>query len=368
MKNKILLLVSFLVLVIATVTSIRIKTNKPPEIEVMKAANMLAKAQYEKSPKFAKEAFHEATFHYNSAMTEWKKQNEKFILLRDYRKVSEFAKKSMEYSEKAIDKSRIFIASTEDILKIRIETIGQKIKGFEEYYGKFPLDKKRDNYTRCKLLYTESLHAYNSKNYSICKVKLDSVEIVINDVFNHCQENLINYFEDYSKWNEMVKITISWSKKNQSYAVIVDKLNRELYLYKNGKPDKKYTVELGANWIGDKIQQGDKTTPEGLYKIVEKKQNGQTKYYKALLLDYPNEEDKKRFSMNKRNGILNQDAEIGNLIEIHGSGGKGIDWTDGCIALTDKEMDEIFKSCTIGTKVTIVGSVKTLSELSYNIK
>ncbi len=60
-----------------------------------------------------------------------------------------------------------------------------------------------------------------------------------------------------------------------------------------------------------------------MYKIIEKKQNGQTKYYKALLLNYPNEDDKKRFLANKKNGIISKDAKIGNLIEIHGNGGKG---------------------------------------------
>ena len=147
--------------------------------------------------------------------------------------------------------------------------------------------------------------------------------------------------------------------------IIIDKIARELSIYKNGEIFKQFPVELGVNWIGDKQQQGDKTTPEGLYKIIAKKQNGQTMYYKAFLLDYPNEDDKKRFLLNKKNGIINQDAEIGNLIEIHGNGGKGIDWTDGCIALNDTDMDEIFKFCTIGTKVTIVGSGRSLNELSF---
>jgi murein L,D-transpeptidase YafK len=129
-----------------------------------------------------------------------------------------------------------------------------------------------------------------------------------------------------------------------------------------------FSIELGSNWIGDKNQQGDKTTPEGLYKIISKKSDGETKFNKALLLNYPNEDDKKRFSINKKNGIIKPGANIGNLIEIHGEGGQGIDWTDGCIALKNDEMDILYTACPVGTHVTIVGSLRPLHELSATIK
>jgi L,D-peptidoglycan transpeptidase YkuD (ErfK/YbiS/YcfS/YnhG family) len=54
---------------------------------------------------------------------------------------------------------------------------------------------------------------------------------------------------------------------------------------------------------------------------------------------------------------------IGGLIEIHGNGGKGIDWTEGCIALTDSEMDSVFKIVKVGTPVTIVGSMHDLQHV-----
>ncbi len=105
---------------------------------------------------------------------------------------------------------------------------------------------------------------------------------------------------------------------------------------------------------------GNKATPEGLYRITKKFEGSKTKYYKALLLNYPNDEDKARFKDEIARGSLPLDATIGGLIEIHGSGGKGIDWTEGCVALTDKEMDLIFKITKVGTPVTIVGSLVDL--------
>jgi murein L,D-transpeptidase YafK len=101
-------------------------------------------------------------------------------------------------------------------------------------------------------------------------------------------------------------------------------------------------------------------TPEGMYKITKKFEGSKTKYYKALLLNYPNDEDKEKFKSEIGNGSLPASAKIGDLIEIHGNGGKGIDWTEGCIALTDKEMDIVFKITKVGTPVTIIGSMVDL--------
>jgi murein L,D-transpeptidase YafK len=115
--------------------------------------------------------------------------------------------------------------------------------------------------------------------------------------------------------------------------------------------------------MGDKRHQGDQATPEGYYKITEKKDGTGTKYYKALLLNYPNEDDLKRFNLEKKKGTLRKSTDIGGSIEIHGNGGKGIDWTNGCIALKDSDMDVVYRISQAGTIVTIVGSLKPLEEI-----
>ncbi|MEZ5195785.1 MAG: L,D-transpeptidase [Bacteroidales bacterium] len=367
MKFRFAFFLALIVLVITGAIVLRVKTNKPPESEVMKAGKILSEARIEKCAKYAKATFKEAEQYYDSSVVEWKNQNEKFILFRNYKNVSEFAAKSIQLSEKSIVQARKSITNTEEILEIRIGKISHKIKHFEDSFGNFPMSKKhRDEFTKCKLLYSESLFAYKNSNYSLCSMKLDSVEVVLNDVTSHYQEKLFDYFKEFPKWKRLLEQTISSSKKNRNYVIVVDKFARELLVYKNGEIYKKYTVELGMNWIGDKMQQGDKSTPEGLYKILNKKQNGATRYYKAFLLDYPNDDDKKRFLLNKKNGTIKHNAKIGNLIEIHGNGGKGIDWTDGCVALSDNDMDEVYKLCPVGTKVTIVGSTKSMNELSVS--
>lgn len=347
---------------------IRILTNRPPEHEVTGARQMLADAQFERAPIFAGESFRLANAYFDSAMTEWKYQNERFILLRDYEKVFAFAGISHGYSEEAIQKSRETILDMEDLLEATLEDLGQRMDNFDMIFGRFPMQKvHRDSLTRCKLLYFESLQAYNSMNYKRSKSKLDRVESIFNWISLHYMDKLEDYFKEYPRWEAMKEQSISFSKRNLTHVLVVDKIARMLYVYKDGRILKQYPVELGSNWVGDKMQQGDKSTPEGQYRILDKKQNGQTRYHKALLLDYPNKEDRKRFSANRENGIVAHDAGIGNLIEIHGSGGKGTDWTDGCIALRDIHMDELFALCPTGTRVTIVGSTKSLDELSYKL-
>jgi lipoprotein-anchoring transpeptidase ErfK/SrfK len=139
--------------------------------------------------------------------------------------------------------------------------------------------------------------------------------------------------------------------------IVVIKENHILELYKNGKLLKTYTVELGANSINQKMYAGDRATPEGYYRISSKKGYGKSKYGLALLINYPNEEDRQRFLTLKSRKELGERSKIGGLIEIHGGGGRGFDWTDGCVALTDLEMEYVFKMVQVGAPVAIIGSM-----------
>jgi murein L,D-transpeptidase YafK len=122
-----------------------------------------------------------------------------------------------------------------------------------------------------------------------------------------------------------------------------------------GEPVLDYPVDVGANGIGPKLQQGDRATPEGRYRIVLKKGPGQSLYHKALLLDYPNAEDRRRTAEAGRDGRLRRGADPGGLIEIHGDGGRGRNWTDGCVAVSNADMDVLYERLEVGAWVTIVG-------------
>lgn len=192
---------------------------------------------------------------------------------------------------------------------------------------------------------------------------IEKAEEIIKDVMRYlkdAEDVVFSVLERYrepsslDKWERWVRETLSESEKQGKYAVIVTKIDRRMAVYKNGRAVMAFDIGLGPNSLADKIHAGDYATPEGKYRIVKK--NPASQYYKAFLLDYPNEEDVKRFQFNRREGIIPPGVGIGGLIEIHGGGKNSI--TNGCISLENKDLDKIFEIFGNGTPVTIVGSTR----------
>jgi murein L,D-transpeptidase YafK len=159
------------------------------------------------------------------------------------------------------------------------------------------------------------------------------------------------------RWTSWAEETIGQSRRSGGIAIVVDKLARKLEVYDGGKKIATFSAELGANGLKPKRYAGDRATPEGRYRVTEVRGTNATKFYKALMLSYPNGEDRARFELLKRRGEIPQRAGIGSLIEIHGEGGEGRDWTDGCVALRNRDMDALFQYARVGTPVTIVGTL-----------
>ena len=159
-----------------------------------------------------------------------------------------------------------------------------------------------------------------------------------------------------ARWQRWKNETIESSRREGRAAIVVVKDAHLMTVYVRGEAVKTYTVELGFNWIADKREEGDGATPEGRYRVVTRMDHLSSDYYRALLIDFPNAEDRAQFSRARRSGDLPASARVGGLIEIHGSGGRGNDWTNGCVALTNPEMDDLFRRVDVGTPVTIVGS------------
>jgi tetratricopeptide (TPR) repeat protein len=134
--------------------------------------------------------------------------------------------------------------------------------------------------------------------------------------------------------------------------VLIEKKKRRLSLISKGEIIKTYKIALGGNPVGPKERQGDNKTPEGVYIIASR--NRHSDYHLSLRISYPNEKDKKRA---KELGV-----SPGGDIMIHGIknglswvGGfhTEIDWTEGCIAVTNKQMEEIVRLVPNGTAVEI---------------
>ena len=139
---------------------------------------------------------------------------------------------------------------------------------------------------------------------------------------------------------------------NQADRVVVYKGKRELVLMRDGRVLKKYWVSLGFTPRGHKKQEGDGKTPEGVYTIDKRKPRSQ--FYKALHIDYPNDKDKEQAAA--------RGVSAGGELYIHGLGHTVAwmgaahvltDWTAGCIALTNREMDELWAAVPDGTPIEI---------------
>ncbi|WP_447978810.1 L,D-transpeptidase family protein [Candidatus Nitrospira bockiana] len=165
-------------------------------------------------------------------------------------------------------------------------------------------------------------------------------------------------------WRRMVQRTIEWSRSHRAAAIVISKADHRLILYRNGRPVVSYPVTLGYNGMLEKRYQGDGATPEGQYHIIRKRDRGQTQFFKALLLDYPNDEDRRRFEQARRNGRLPRHAYIGGLIEIHGGDDVALSQTLGCVMLENADIDRLFKDVEVGTPVTIVGALEVSNTVS----
>ena len=135
--------------------------------------------------------------------------------------------------------------------------------------------------------------------------------------------------------------------------VFVNKSARVLQLLNGDDVIKSYSIALGGNPVGHKQQQGDKRTPIGSYTLDYK--NEKSKFYRSIHVSYPNTDDKahaKKMGFNPGGDIMihGQKNGSGHLASVN----QLSDWTEGCIAVTDEEMDEIMAMVKVGTAIEIV--------------
>lgn len=143
------------------------------------------------------------------------------------------------------------------------------------------------------------------------------------------------------------------SSKFRSYdgpkvtSIVVNKGARKMYLMHHDQVLEQYRIDLGFAPVGDKKIEGDGKTPEGTY-IIDRR-NPNSRFHLSLGISYPNAED---IAEAKALG-----KSPGGDIFIHGQPNeeraKGRDWTAGCIAVTNREMEQIYAMVEIGTPITI---------------
>jgi L,D-peptidoglycan transpeptidase YkuD (ErfK/YbiS/YcfS/YnhG family) len=295
------------------------------------------------------------------------KEQNRFAWFRDYESVQK------EFSDILANGNNL-LSNIEDQKRTRLSAIASQITHFQnriETLKKLSSVVNEGRLSRRQLMSAELLlnevqlltikgkYPEAERKLRIIPVYVASAQEVISPVLNRYTDK-----DQIAKWRSWVNDTIEVSKEKGIYSIFISKIDRKLALYKNGSLYKTYSIGLGKNGFHDKLHAGDLATPEGKYRIIKKLPR--SKYYMALLINYPNEEDMRQFAMAKRKGLIPARAGIGGLIEIHGGGKEGM--TYGCIAMEDNNINELYNLVDIGTPVTIVGAIDYENIISSTIK
>jgi L,D-peptidoglycan transpeptidase YkuD (ErfK/YbiS/YcfS/YnhG family) len=220
----------------------------------------------------------------------------------------------------------------------------------------------RRSLTKASLMIKEAGFFLDREDYE----GADSRLIMASGYIKDSEDILLPIFNRYTdktlikKWKRWIDELVADSRERGIIAIVVSKIDRSLTIYKHGIPSKTYEIGIGRNGLADKLLAGDGATPEGSYRVIKKL--ARSRYHKALLLNYPNDGDRREFRRLKKMGLIPKRAGIGGLIEIHGGGKEGM--TYGCVSLENRHMDELFELVPLGTPVAIVGTASLKDDIS----
>lgn len=237
-----------------------------------------------------------------------------------------------------------------------VEAIAEQLR--ERSSKLFVTNAARKKSVQAELLLAEARQDLTEGRYRASYEKARRARLLLDPADREINTTLDRYLErrNLIRWRGWVRETLDWSRRNSAPVIVVRKAERTLTLYQGERPIKVYSISLGFNGLNDKRSVGDGATPEGTYRIILKKDLGETKYHRALLINYPNERDRARYKRAR---------QLGGLIEIHGGRNEGLEETLGCVALDNDEMDDLFRRVSNGTPVTIVGTTNDLTSTDF---
>lgn len=155
-----------------------------------------------------------------------------------------------------------------------------------------------------------------------------------------------------AKWLFVVGLAVCFPTWASIDLIKVDKSKRRMYLIENNEVVKEFRIALGKRPKGHKIHEGDQRTPEGRYFLDFVLEDSE--FYRSIHISYPNAQDLAY--------AMNRNLDPGGNIKIHGLKNgetrpanyvQSFDWTDGCIAITNQEMDQLLQLVEVGTPIDI---------------
>ena len=239
------------------------------------------------------------------------------------------------------------------LMNTRVGDIGSRV-----VLGEHPLET--EVHVKQARLFLEQGHFEHSIQASerAGKILLTQTALLTNELGRYADDDLI------AAWRESAQRTIDWSRTHRAQAIVVSKADRVLTLYKNGRKVLTYPIRLGSRGIRAKQHYGDGATPEGEYRIQRKRGPGQTPYFRALILDYPNIDDRRRFEEAQKAGLIPKSQHMPGLIQLHGIAQGISDQPYGSIVLDNPQIARLFDHVAVGTPVNIVGALESQNSIS----
>jgi hypothetical protein len=339
----------------------------PPRAQLDAARRAMSTARHAQAAFFVPKDMQAAEESWQRTWEALHESNARWFPLRDFSNAGRLATLTFQQAEAAALRA----GSVRDSLALHaiatMLAVKDKMLDVQAAYDEVDMPRAyRGALRHSALMIAECEAAFGREDFILASERAAAALASVSQVSDQTVELIDSYFTSLKEWRLWVKETIDYTDSTGQEAIIVDKLAHLCQIYVAGELVAEYPVELGPRWMGQKQRQGDNATPEGRYFITEKKADGVTRYYKALEISYPNDADNARFLAAKKSGRIPKSAHPGGLIEIHGHGGKGADWTAGCVALENIHIDQVFSMTRIGTPVTIVGSLQGLSRKKLN--
>ena len=320
-----------------------------------KAKQALVQAAKAGALRYSEKTYRNAEELMKSGWMEMARQNGRLAPFRDYKTADSLLNLAFETAQTAMKDAQTQIQNLQYLTKSELDELYKDlIEWREALNGALTKFRAEHFWNSAELSYKTAEKLMLSGEYDEAHQTIAGGK----DFLQKMAAILADYGNDEARklslWRRWVRETIDDSKNSGGHALIIDKAKHRTYLINAGKVIRTYDSDLGYNSANQKLFSGDGATPEGKYYISDVKTNGRSRYYKALLIDYPNSADKRRFQDSRVRGIISSKAKIGGLIEIHGEGGRNRDWTEGCVALANKDMDHLMRYVGVGTPVTIV--------------
>lgn len=218
---------------------------------------------------------------------------------------------------------------------------------FQKLIGDYPRSRYKQD-SEMMIFYITNVTVKDSKDRTIATQRAQ-IEALRQQV--ESKGNEVTELQEKIKALEQRLLTLA-TRKGPVDRILIEKKERRLMLLSKDEVLKTYRIALGGNPVGPKERAGDNKTPEGIYIIDARNKN--SRYHLSLHLSYPNERDKRRareLGVSPGGGIMIHGIKNG--FEWVGKAHTEVDWTKGCIAVTDEEIEEIARVAPNGTIVEI---------------